>query len=69
MNTSHNIKFTYNGSIDSTNSDGFKEFYKNLCGNQNIGDPECSNNIAEMNLKDSFGDTILVIQDHFFYEN
>ena len=44
----------------------FKEVFKDLCGNSNIWDTECSNEVVS--LYDNNNDTIFVIKNHHFYE-
>jgi hypothetical protein len=63
---SHKIEFTYDGSIMSSSSEEFKEVFRDLCGNSNIWDTECSN--EGVSLYDNNNDTIFVIKDHHFYE-
>ena len=63
---SHKVEFTYDGSIMSSSSDEFKQVFRDLCGNTNIWDTDCSNNVVS--LYDSNNDTIYVIKDHHFYE-
>jgi len=63
---SHRIKFTYDGSIMSSNSDEFKQVFKDLCGNPNILYKECLNEVVS--LYDNNNDAISAIKDHHFYE-
>ena len=63
---SHRIEFTYNGSIMSSSSEEFKEVFKDLCGNNNIWDTGCSNDIVS--LFDNNNNAISVIKDYHFYE-
>ena len=63
---SHNIEFTYDGSIMSSSSEEFKQVFRDLCGNNNIWDTGCSNDIVS--LYDNNDDAISVIKDHHFYE-
>ena len=50
----------------SSNSDEFKEIFQDLCGNSNIFNKYCSNDVVS--LYDSNNDTIFVIKDDHFYE-
>jgi len=63
---SHRIEFTYDGSIMSSSSEEFKQVFRDLCGNNNIWDTGCSNDIVS--LFDNNNDAISVIKDHHFYE-
>jgi len=63
---SHRIEFTYDGGIMSSNSDEFKEVFRDLCGNTNTWDTDCSNEVVS--LYDNNNDTIFVIKDLHFYE-
>jgi len=63
---SHRIEFTYDGSIMSSSSEEFKQVFKDLCGNSNIFDKDCSNEVVS--LYDNNNDAISVIKDHHFYE-
>mgnify|MGYP001364117462 FL=1 len=63
---SHKVEFTYDGNIMSSSSEEFKEVFKDLCGNSNIWDIECSNEVVS--LYDNNNDTIFVIKNHHFYE-
>jgi len=64
---SHNVEFSYNGSIMSSNSDNFKDVFEDLCGNTiNPSNPICSNNT--LNMIDNNGDTIVVRAGHHFFE-
>ena len=62
----HKIEFTYDGGIMSSNSDDFMEVFRDLCGNTNTWDTDCSNEVVS--LYDNNNDTIFVIKDHHFYE-
>ena len=50
----------------SSSSEEFKEVYRDLCGNSNFWDKDCSNEVVS--LYDNNGDTIKVIKDYHFYE-
>ena len=63
---SHSIKFTYDGDIKSSNSNEFKNIFQELCGNEYTWDQKCM--VEVIDLKDSNGDSILVVKDHNFYE-
>ena len=63
---SHKVEFTYDGDIMSSSSEEFKEVFKDLCGNSNIWDTECSNEVVS--LYDHNNDTMRVIKNHHFYE-
>ena len=63
---SRGVEFTYDGSIMSSNSEEFKEVFRDLCGNINIWDTDCSNEIVS--LYDNNNDSIFVIKDDHFYE-
>jgi len=63
---SHRIEFTYDGSIMSSSSVEFKEVFRDLCGNTNTWDTDCSNEVVS--LYDNNNDTISVIKDYHFYE-
>jgi len=63
---SHRVEFTYDGGTMSSNSEEFKEVFRDLCGNTNIWDRGCSNEIVS--LYDNNNDSIFVIKDDHFYE-
>jgi len=65
---SHKVEFTYDGSIMSSSSEGFKQVFIDLCGNtdSNSWNRDCSNEVVS--LYDNNNDTIFVIKDHHFYE-
>jgi len=50
----------------SSSSDEFKEVFRDLCGNTNTWDTDCSNEIVS--LYDNNNDSIFVIKDNYFYE-
>jgi len=63
---SHKVEFTYDGSTMSSNSEEFKEVFRDLCGNTNIWDTGCSNEV--LSLYDSNNDTIFVVKDDHYFE-
>ena len=63
---SHKVEFTYDRSIMSSNSEEFKQVFKDLCGNSYIFDKDCSNEV--LSLFDNNGDPINVIKDYHFYD-
>ena len=50
----------------SSSSEEFKQVFKELCGNSNLWDTDCSNEVVS--LYDNNNDTIFVIKNHHFYE-
>ena len=62
----HKVEFTYDGSKMSSDSKDFKEVFKDLCGNSNLWDTKCSNDVVS--LYDNNNDSIFVIRNHHFYE-
>ena len=64
---SHKVEFTYDGSIMSSSSEEFKQVFKDVCGNSNIWDTDCSNTIEEIEGS-LIANSVFVIKDHHFYE-
>ena len=64
---SHKVEFTYDGSIMSSSSEEFKEVFKDLCGNNNTWDTDCSNTVDEVE-NSLISKSVYVIKDHHFYE-
>ena len=65
---SHNVEFYYNGKPMKSSSNDFKVVFQDLCDNSYLGDPKCSIDLENMNMKDDNNDTILVTTSHHFYE-
>ena len=56
--TSHDIHFTYNNEVMSNRDPEFKSVFKTICQNSYIGQPSCTIDFEDMDLKDDNGATI-----------
>ena len=65
---SHKVEFTWEDKIVSSSDElVFQPIFKELCGNNNTWDKDCSNTIEE--VEDFLiAKSVFVIKDHHFYE-
>jgi len=65
---SHKVEFTWEGNtVSSSDELIFKPIFKELCGNQNLGDETCKDSVHIVQSRID-NDDIYVIKDHHFYE-